>query len=566
MSFTGEINQHLQGNKANVNKSFRSLNLLSSNFNSLNSLGALVFSGSSLSIGRSSFSLSGNATELNFGRSYANRMLCLFDGGTLGTDDQYQYYGLGVSTSTLRFHVDNTGFHRFYTGTSSSTATQLFEISHTKSVSTANNTLDDGSGNGTFQGLTVSNSTEAVLMLDTTAVSGSAAIVLQINNNNKTGLTYTTGSGFSISDLANSSSWLFQSGGISGNINTLNNILDDGTGTIYGVQIFSKSYVVAAYNKGFFLNDGSGAGGANYFSLTSSTSGGLNFNDVASGTTPVVISSSNRNTTLTGFTPLILQSTTAGGCGISFLTSSGSTSVGSFAYSSISGWNLQNGAGNFIFSQGGGTTSEKSLHSNNNILDDGSGVLQAANDVISLGTFRGRKSSYSSQYSTQITFADNSGAVNWWQVGNDVSGNKGLDFYIYGQGSSGKGLCFAIQGTTGVINTNTLLTNRSGTSYSTTTTISAADIIKGIVYIPVGTASITLTLPTPASIYTALGLTAVGLNPTFTFKLITLTTNNVTLSAGAGWTVFTNNQTGNHNTLNYEIQMTSSTTANIYGG
>lgn len=118
--------------------------------------GALVLSNASLSIGRAGNSSVG--AEINFGTSHTQRMICLYDGGTIGNQDQYQYYGLGVNPSTLYYSVSGTGAsHKFYAGTSSSTSNLLFTIAGTGAITTANNTLDDSSGNTTVKTLTVQN-------------------------------------------------------------------------------------------------------------------------------------------------------------------------------------------------------------------------------------------------------------------------------------------------------------------------------------------------------------------------------------------------------------------------
>lgn len=117
------------------------------------SSGALIFTGSSLSIGKSTAPLSGVASEINFGIAFAQRMISLHDVGSPGTDNQYQYYGLGITTNTLYYSIGaTTGFHKFYAGNSSTTSKLLFTIGGDGSVLSANNILDDGSSNATISG------------------------------------------------------------------------------------------------------------------------------------------------------------------------------------------------------------------------------------------------------------------------------------------------------------------------------------------------------------------------------------------------------------------------------
>lgn len=159
--------------------------------------GALIFSGNSLSIGRSNSPTSGNAAELNFGQGYAQRMICLYDGGTLGNDDQNQFFGFGIAPNTLHYAVNGTGAsHKFYAGTSSSASTLLFTIAGSGAITTINSTLDNGSGvmeitgpfwneNFTYEVIysTAYSSTSSILAHDMnkgviTVASGTAAITL----------------------------------------------------------------------------------------------------------------------------------------------------------------------------------------------------------------------------------------------------------------------------------------------------------------------------------------------------------------------------------------------------
>ncbi len=232
MSLTGEINQHLQGNRANVAKQFSLLKLISiSPANTINS-GALIFGSGSLSIGLSQHPGSGKAMELNFGQSFANRMICLYDAGTVGADDQNQFFGIGVSSATLRFHVDSTGFHRFYKGTSSSASTLLFQISNTGSINTINNTLDDGTtGAATFAGL----------------ITGNAGLTITgiVNINNSGTSTITIGGGtyngaINISNASNGTNVQFL-GGVIGPNNVFDNVSGGGSSWVGKMNVQSTA-------------------------------------------------------------------------------------------------------------------------------------------------------------------------------------------------------------------------------------------------------------------------------------------------------------------------------------
>lgn len=78
-----------------------------------------------------------------------------------------------------------------------------------------------------------------------------------------------------IYDFSASASWLYNNG-THGFVGSANNTLDDGTGQIIANNtIFSKSYSVARWDKGFYLNDGTGVGGTNYLSITTDTHGSV---------------------------------------------------------------------------------------------------------------------------------------------------------------------------------------------------------------------------------------------------------------------------------------------------
>ena len=61
----------------------------------------------------------------------ANRRIILWE----GFNNDHQYYGLGINTGIFRYQIDNTGAsHAFYTGTSSTTSTELMRITGTGRV------------------------------------------------------------------------------------------------------------------------------------------------------------------------------------------------------------------------------------------------------------------------------------------------------------------------------------------------------------------------------------------------------------------------------------------------
>lgn len=68
------------------------------------------------------------------------------------------------------------------------------------------------------------------------------------------------------------------------------NTLDDGSGGMACTNgLFAGTYVVAGATDGFYWSQGFN-GGANYFNVVSTTTGGLTFNDLVSSTTPLIIS------------------------------------------------------------------------------------------------------------------------------------------------------------------------------------------------------------------------------------------------------------------------------------
>jgi len=63
--------------------------------------------------------------ELQLGQSASNRKIVLFE----GTNNDHQFYGFGINTSTLRYQVDNIGAdHIWYAATSASNSNELMRI------------------------------------------------------------------------------------------------------------------------------------------------------------------------------------------------------------------------------------------------------------------------------------------------------------------------------------------------------------------------------------------------------------------------------------------------------
>ena len=70
-----------------------------------------------------------------------NRKIVLWDGvGFSGTTNDNQFYGMGVNASTFRFQIDETvSSYKWYAGTSTTTSTELMNLSGTGKLSIANN-------------------------------------------------------------------------------------------------------------------------------------------------------------------------------------------------------------------------------------------------------------------------------------------------------------------------------------------------------------------------------------------------------------------------------------------
>lgn len=366
----GEINPKMVGKVSDCDFTFDALTLTSAANSSLISTGALILSGSSLSIGRGASPIQGNPTELNFGQSFSQRMICLYDNGILGNQDQNQYYGFGLTAGTFHYSVGTTGSaHKFYAGVNSSTSNLLMTINGNGAVSTSNNTLDDGGGT-----------------------------------------------------------------------------------MVAGFQLFSKGYSVAKMDHGFYLNDGSGPGGANYLSITGDTLGSMVVTNKVSSAIPLQINgSTNALTTIhntlddgsAGFSlatsgsaaanigtgtytgqitigntsnnlgPLIqggtasnaaltINSTSGGGCytyvnrsgvnAVAFGSAGASRPIDIYDFSATSSWLYNNGT-------------HGNVSSAHNVLDDGSGgcsIATSGSTAVNIGT---------GSYTGTITLGNTSGAA-----------------------------------------------------------------------------------------------------------------------------------------------------------
>jgi trimeric autotransporter adhesin len=104
----------------------------------------------------------------------------------------------------------------------------------TKSLLSNNNTLDDGNGQMTI----VVPTGDQPLTMNTTSTSANGGIILNLNGTSKMQVKYDTTNGIQINDIKNSCAWLYQGSTATGNVRTLNNILDDGHGylTINGAD------------------------------------------------------------------------------------------------------------------------------------------------------------------------------------------------------------------------------------------------------------------------------------------------------------------------------------------
>ena len=157
---------------------------------------------------------------LSMDNQIADNTILLYSGGNVSNS-----YGFGVQAGQLVYSCP--GDHVFYDG--GHTGTTLFTIANTKAITTANNTLDNGSGmmtvNATLPG------GNASIIANTTG-SGQIAsyVACELGGKLGCGYGYQTGIGVAIFDYVNNSVWLSQGGNTNKNVQTANNILDNGSG------------------------------------------------------------------------------------------------------------------------------------------------------------------------------------------------------------------------------------------------------------------------------------------------------------------------------------------------
>lgn len=106
--------------------------------------------GGSVGIG----TMSPNA-QLQLGNTASNRKLVLFE----STNNDHQFYGLGINTSMLRYQVDaTTSSHTFYAGNTASTSTEIMRIQGNGNVGIGTPSPTDKldvNGNISMRGLTI---------------------------------------------------------------------------------------------------------------------------------------------------------------------------------------------------------------------------------------------------------------------------------------------------------------------------------------------------------------------------------------------------------------------------
>jgi len=104
------------------------------------------------------FRVPAGSGSLSFNNTTQNKIIALYDTGDTTDNTRHDYYGFGISSNTLRYHLNSGGAsHTFYSTLTSSTSRTMFTINgsgvvttHNPSTSAVQNTLDDGVGNATF--------------------------------------------------------------------------------------------------------------------------------------------------------------------------------------------------------------------------------------------------------------------------------------------------------------------------------------------------------------------------------------------------------------------------------
>jgi hypothetical protein len=130
--------------------------------NNSNTIGPLITSGENIGVGSTSPSASLEITTTNtFGQLYLgnalqNKKLVLFT----VLNNEHQFYGLGINSSTLRYQVDKTSAnHVFYAGTATTTSSELVRITGLGNVVIAGSTSTTAVSAANFYGTDMTIST-----------------------------------------------------------------------------------------------------------------------------------------------------------------------------------------------------------------------------------------------------------------------------------------------------------------------------------------------------------------------------------------------------------------------
>lgn len=290
-----------------------------------------------------------------------------------------------------------------------------------------------------------------------------------------------TSVGLEIFDGFNNSTWLRQGGQTTGRVQTLNNVLDDGSGN----ATFASGITANAYSS---ITGSSGQADVFDIFSTGASNSQIYQRWISSGTQRLEVAWDNIN----GIRIYDLNNNST------WLTQASQT------------------AGN--------------IQTLNNTLDDGTGNLTmvGTGDPI----LRLRRSSYSTNFISRIRFVDNNTSSKYWELGTDVNGNKGADLYLYQQGPGALGLAMQITGKgylylgfTGPWFQTTVTTPSTGNQ-----TITAAQLLGGLVIAPVTSSAFTWTTDTGTNIYSAMGSPLTGT----TFIVLYSNDNN---AAGAVMTI-----------------------------
>jgi uncharacterized membrane protein len=333
---------------------------------------------------------------------------------------------------------------------------QLTSSTTDKSLKTNHNTLDDGNGYMTIS--TANTSSNTPLNLNAPSSNGTY-LGIEVAGASKVAYGYgTSGQGISIFDYVSNSFWLTQGGTTAHRVQTFNQVLDDGSGNmtvsgfLTGAGLYSRGYVVCKAVNGYWFNDGSGVGGSNYFHITSTSSGGLTFSDDISGLTVLSIATTTGNATFTGLV------NANGGLSIAYSTAAAGETI------------TQSTSGNASFAKFVNSISTRACF----VGLDGTGLagVDAGSCMIS---------------------TDSTGAKNiYLNPGNTATPVVSVS-------------------SVGITTTKNYFMKTTVTTPSTgNQTITASEILGGIINAPVTSSSFTWTTDTGTAIYTAMGSPAVG--------------------------------------------------------